>query len=108
VSEPPVSERRTLPRSPRDDGWHLLLNMGLPELVVAAVRDFTVQGAGLVVAQPVAPGTEVTLFGNGATRPRPSGLAAEVRHAQALPDGSWLLGCRFARLLTVDDLDALR
>lgn len=108
MSDSAPSERRSLVRFPSEEGWHILLRVGVMEPAIAAVRDLTVQGAGLVVDQPLAPGTALLLRGTNQNHDPAAGLPAVVCHSRPLPDGGWFLGCRFGRLLTVDDLDALR
>jgi len=64
----------------------------------AAVADISVSGIGLIAQFDVPPGKPVTLHAG------PLELVAEVRHAQRLADGTWLLGCSFPRPITVDEI----
>ena len=66
------------------------------------VRDWTIQGMAIVTDLSVLPGAHVTVHLR--LQHRTVTIDAEVKHATALEDGRWLLGCRFSRLLSVDDV----
>lgn len=74
----------------------------------ATVQDISVQGIGLVVNRPVETGAKVTIRWQDSSRRPLSPLPAQVRAVTGLSDGTWLLGCAFSRLLTVDDVLGLR
>ena len=74
--------------------------------LTASVCDFSVQGVGIVITNAFRSGTRLTIQTARATA-QPATINAEVRHATILADGRWLLGCRFTRTLTVDDILAL-
>ncbi len=105
---PGPGERRSLPRFHLDEPWSVILveEAACPGLE-AAVWDMTIQGAGLVGQRPYAPGTRLTVRGRARRPASAHQLGAVVRHSRPLPDGQWLIGCQFSRLLTVEDLDAM-
>jgi hypothetical protein len=73
----------------------------------AFLRDFSIQGLGLIFTRPLESGTLLALQ----LRKRQTGmsdlLTAEVRHATALDDGFWALGCQLSRPLTQEECLAL-
>ncbi len=72
----------------------------------ARVWDISVQGIGILADCDVAPGTTLAIHAWSSQRSSPE-LTAHVRHTTRRPNGGWLLGCRFARNLTMDDVLAL-
>jgi hypothetical protein len=73
---------------------------------VAAVRDISIAGIGILLPQPLEPGTWVVLEPSRPKRRMSPPLQAEVRQATKCND-DYLIGCRFSRLLTMDDLMTL-
>jgi hypothetical protein len=71
------------------------------------LRDFSIQGFGLVFTRPLETGTILAIQ----LRKRLAGvsdiLTAEVRHATPLGDGFWVLGCQLSRPLTEEECLAL-
>lgn len=77
------------------------------ETLPAGIRDISLTGIALFVADPFDDGQLLTIElwhdGYGLTRK----YLVEVRHADiCCPNDSWLHGCRFARPLHADDLSA--
>jgi hypothetical protein len=73
----------------------------------ADVRDVSIQGIGLLAKQSLASGTPLLVEAGPSGGILPAELRATVRHATMLPEGWWLLGCSFSRLLTLDDFAVL-
>jgi hypothetical protein len=77
------------------------------EMASATVRDLSATGIGLVVRQPLKPGTVLIL--NLEVRdcrlPRP--LPVRVMHASPTAEGQWLVGCQFVRRLSDPELQML-
>ncbi len=108
LSEPPGFERRAairhaveMPTSCRE----IALLGGNPW--PAVLRDVSATGVGLVLSEPLQPGTFLTVE---VPRPSKSGLRrlpARVVDNRHLGDGSWLVGCRLVRPLHDDELAEL-
>jgi PilZ domain len=71
------------------------------------ILDLSANGAGLLLAEPLAPDTLFVLHLKSTNGDRRYELPGRVVHATTQPSGDWLIGCRFADPLTADDLDAL-
>jgi PilZ domain len=74
--------------------------------IVAIVHDISVAGIGILTRQRLEAGTWLVLEPSGLALGLRPKLRAEVRHTVELDDG-YLVGCCFARLLTVQDVMAL-
>ncbi len=70
----------------------------------ATVRDISQLGIGLVAEKPCKPGTFLALRLRTRDARFSDLLTASVKHATALPDGGWLLGCALSRTLTDDEI----
>jgi hypothetical protein len=73
----------------------------------ASVRDVSATGIGLRVAQPLELGSVLILTLQAGDHRLSRPLPARVMHATRQEDGGWLLGCRFVRPLSPQDLLAL-
>lgn len=73
----------------------------------ATIADFSILGIGIVVTSACAAGTELTFLPGRHGAKFTDHLSAEVRHATELGNGTWRLGCRFSRILTLEDVLAL-
>lgn len=73
---------------------------------VASVQDISIAGIGIVLGERVEPGTWLVLEPGKPTAHLSSELRAEVRRTTKR-DGDYLIGCRFSRYLTIDDLMTL-
>jgi hypothetical protein len=73
----------------------------------AKVLNLALGGAGLIVQHAVAPGTPVTIMLTNALGLFTTRLGAVVRNLHVLPDGTYLLGCELALMLTGGQLWAL-
>jgi hypothetical protein len=71
------------------------------------VRDVSIEGIGLLADSLLTPGTSLVIESGPGGKSFSDPLTAEIRHVTRLPQGDWLLGCCFSRLLTIDDMDAL-
>jgi hypothetical protein len=93
-----------------------LFTPGAPCLLVAppdyrrrpgVVRDVSRSGVGLLLAEPLPEGTVL-----GVRPETPAGASRvatlRVRHATALDDGRWLVGCAHVTALPPAELSALR
>jgi hypothetical protein len=74
--------------------------------IVARVLDISVAGIGILTCQRLELGTWLVLEPADPNRGLRPELRAEVRHTTKL-DAEYLVGCRFERLLTADDVVAL-
>jgi hypothetical protein len=105
MDQPLEAERRSVRRvggntiGPVELGVETL-GLSLP----ASVRDISVKGIGLRADSRLETGTRLTIHRRGARHGLASPLTGEVRQVTSLPDGAWLLGCSFSRLLTVGDM----
>jgi hypothetical protein len=97
-------QRRTATRNPGNTfgSVRLLLEEGE---IVATIQDISVAGIGILTCQRLEPGTWLVLQSADRNRGMPSELRAEIRHATQL-DKMYLVGCRFARFLTTEDVMA--
>jgi hypothetical protein len=66
--------------------------------------NFSIAGIGLLAKREVAVGTPLLIESGPREMNTSEPLTAEVRHATLTREGSWLLGCRFSRQLTVPDI----
>jgi hypothetical protein len=71
------------------------------------VLDLSTGGAGLLLPQPLPPGSLVVLHIKSSTGDRRYELPGRVIHATTQLSGDWLVGCEFADPLADEDLDAL-
>jgi hypothetical protein len=71
------------------------------------VFNLSTRGAGLLLTQPLEPQTLLVLHLKSTVGNRHYELPGRVVHATLQLEGDWLVGCEFADLLTIDDLDAL-
>ena len=69
----------------------------------ALVRDLSADGAGLLLAEPVEPGTALLIQLHGPAPAAALTLAARAVHATRQGDGHWLVGCRLAARLRAGD-----
>ena len=71
------------------------------------LSDFSVNGAGVLADRELPCLTEVSIETARPGRALPTELTATIRHATPRPDGQWVLGCSFTRLLTTLDVETL-
>src|SRR5688572_3050849 len=100
------AERRSAKRFPGSSLGPLHLRPE-PEAtpVPATVLDFSIQGIGMLASEAFTSGTTICIHAAHPQRRAP--VEAEVRHVTPYGPGRWVLGCRFHRVLTVDDLREL-
>jgi PilZ domain len=98
-------ERRTATRNPGNTIEDVRLRLEEGE-VFAKVQDISVEGIGILTRQRLDPETWLVLEPAAPNRGLCPELRAEVRHTTEL-DKEYLVGCRFARLLTTEDVLAL-
>lgn len=96
------AEKRTIRRMTGSFGEIALQLRGEAAIHKASVRDFSIQGMGIVADQTAPPGKQVII--HMLHRHKTVKIDAEVRHAKAIDGGQWLLGCHLRRFLSVDDL----
>jgi hypothetical protein len=75
--------------------------------VSARVRDISRGGVNLLVNERFWPGALLSVEIPGPCEKAPSAVLAYIVHVLAQSDGTWSLGCRFARELEDEDLAAL-
>ena len=108
MDQPLEGERRSVKRVCGDTVGPLELTGATLGLTVSAdVRDISIKGIGLVATRRLEAGTALTMKRRGSGHGPSSPLTAEVRQVTEMPDGTWLLGCGFARLLTAEDISGL-
>ncbi len=94
-------ERRTLTRVNGDTIHPLVLAMpGITALATAV--DFSVLGIGLISTHRLDERSVVTISRRGPRAGKQ--LLAEVRHVAERAGIGWLVGCRFLRVLSADDI----
>ena len=97
-----------MPRVPGDTVGPLKLRVEPMALSFSTnVRDVSIQGMGLIADQAFVLGTSFVVESGPSGIALPMELTAHLRHATMLPDGRWLLGCRFSRHLTTEDFERL-
>lgn len=96
-------ERRSLVRRPGITIGPLRLQVD-GAAILARVWDISIQGVGLLVDRPLEPETELTVVPDGPEQREFVPIVARVRHAKQMREGNWLLGCRFSRILTTNDM----
>ena len=69
-----------------------------------ALRWLSASSAGLVAEGPLEAGTVILLELPGSQPAEVRSRLARVVRAQAQPDGSWLVGCRFSPPLSAEEL----
>jgi hypothetical protein len=99
-------ERRTLTRNPGDTIGPIRLRLDAGEFV-GRVQDISVEGIGILTPHRLEPGTGLVLEPAEPSRCLSPELRAEVRHTRKCDTEDYLIGCRFSRLLTVEDVMAL-
>jgi hypothetical protein len=73
----------------------------------AWVLNLSVNGAGLLLGDPLESGTWLLLELESLARDLTLEISARIVHATRQADGNWLLGCAFANRLSDDELDAV-
>ena len=97
-------ERRAAARRYRAGPVLCFLVVGSAHHRSAALRDVATSGAALLVGGPLEPGTALLLQVPGEDKDSLRSLPARVVHAARQEDGSWLVGCEFARRLSQEEL----
>ncbi len=95
--------RRTIARFPRDAAIRLSFEGGEIE---ATVRDISVTGMGVLTLRQFEPGTWLVVEPADPARCFSPELKAEVQHTTRSDKEGYLVGCRFSRLLTIEDVMA--
>ena len=98
-------ERRAATRSSGNTIEDVRLRLEEGE-IVAKVQNISVEGIGILTCQRLEPETWLVLEPAEPNRGLCPELRAEVRHSTKM-DKEYLVGCRFARLLTMEDMLAL-
>lgn len=75
--------------------------------IVARVQDISVVGIGILTRQHLEPGTWLVVEPAEPTGCLPPELRAEVRHTSKDDQEYYLVGCRFNRFLTAEDVMVL-
>lgn len=99
-------ERRNISRMRADTIGPLMLRSESGVSIAAQPLDFSVSGIGLVTESHVEAGTVLRIEPVGRGKKFSAPLTLEVRHARELTGPHWRLGCKFLRLLTVDDVQS--
>jgi hypothetical protein len=99
-------ERRIVTRNPGNTIEVVRLRLEVDE-IVARVQDISIAGIGFLTRQRFEPGTWFVLEPTEPNRYLPAELRAEVRHTRQCDQGDYLVGCRFSRLLTMEDMMVL-
>jgi hypothetical protein len=106
VEMPPEGERRAAVRHPcSGHGPDRLVVRAGTESRWARPCDISVGGIGLLLAQPVAPGTRLTIQMRGQQAALSPGLEAVVVYARPLEHGIWRVGCAFDHPLSDRELE---
>jgi hypothetical protein len=97
-------ERRTAVRRYREGPVLCFLVVGSAHHRSATPRDVSASGAGLLVGSPLQPGTAIFLQVPREDNESLQSLPARAVRATRQEDGSWLVGCKFARELSPEEL----
>lgn len=100
-----ANERRTFSRFPRDGSIRLHRATGEKD-VVARVRDISISGMGLLTQHQVGTGTWLVVEPADSKHYFSPQLRAEVQHLTKADSEGYQIGCRFDRLLTIEDMEA--
>jgi hypothetical protein len=98
-------QRRITPRNPGNTIEPVRLRLEEGDFI-GKVQDISIVGIGILTCQRLEPGTWFMLEPAEPNRGLRPELRAEVRHTTKL-DEMYLVGCRFARFLTTEDVMAL-
>jgi hypothetical protein len=101
-----ATERRSLTRNPGDTIRPVRLRLDAAE-IVAKVHDISIEGIAILTNHRLEPGSWVLLEPADPNRHLAPELRAEVRHTKLAARQGYIIGCRFARRLTVEDVMAL-
>lgn len=101
-------ERRAFARFPFNEETYCATHNGFGhERWKVRVRDVSLAGLGLIAPAKVECNSNLVvnleIGGNGYSRP----IIVQVVRCEALPEGGWLLGCKFTRRLSDADLRSL-
>ena len=99
-------ERRTLIRHPGNTIEPVRLRLDEAE-IIARVQDISIAGIGILTRRSLEPGTWLVLEPAEPRRSLSPELRAEVRHMRKCDEEDYLVGCRFSRTLTAEDMMAL-
>ena len=99
-------ERRTVKRNPGNTIEPVRLRLEEGE-IVARVQNISIAGIGVLTRQHLEPGTWLLLEPAQPSRGLSPEVRAEVRHTRKCDKEDYLVGCRFSRLLTAEDVMAL-
>jgi hypothetical protein len=97
-------ERRAAGRRYRVGPVLCFLVVGSAHHRSATLRDVSPSGAALLVGAPLEPDTALLLQVPGDEKDSLRSLPARVVHGSRQVDGSWLVGCEFARRLSPEEL----
>ena len=97
-----VNEKRRLRRTSGHSFGVIALQIDAKATIhTAIVRDYSVEGMGIVIDLPASPVTNITIHLK--RRNKTVKIDGEVRHTTLLDGGQWLVGFQLSRLLGVDD-----
>jgi hypothetical protein len=103
-----ASEQRLVPRFPGETVGPLQLSADPAGTTLTVnVRDISILGMGVVTRQTFPTGTFLRVKVGPGGAPLPDDLKAEVQHSTRLSAECYLVGCRFSRRLTVEDILAM-
>jgi len=104
----PSTERRVWARKASNRQTICLSDNETDEIIwVARIQDICRQGIRLLARRRFGPGTMLRFEVSANPRETPLLLLAQVIHATDCPDGNYVLGCAFSRLLTDQELAEL-
>jgi hypothetical protein len=86
--------------------WRIV-DEGNGETLPAGVLNISATGVGLLLDEPLKPGTVLVISLQSAPGRLSRPLPVRVMHATAQPGGGWLVGCQFVRRLSQQDMAAL-
>ena len=99
-------ERRILTRIPGNTIEPVRLRFDGGE-IIGRVQDISLEGISILTTLCLEPGTWLVLEPAEPRRRLSPELKAEVRHTELCGNEEYLVGCRFSRLLMLDDVMAL-
>lgn len=100
-------ERRSVTRQSGNTVEPVRLRFDKGGEIVARIQDISIAGIGIRTSQRLEPGTWLVLELADPSRCLSPELRAEVRHTEKCDTDDNLVGCRFSRFLTTEDVMVL-
>lgn len=100
------ADPREIQRLPGIDNF-VLFGSDTGKKVIGQAKDLSPKGVGILTSRYFPVGTIVQIHVPASSSVASSLLPAVIQHSTAQPDGAWLLGCVFSRMLSLREISAL-